>query len=431
MNMKKWTLTTKTNQIQTVFLTMACLLFLAVIAKDTFSLSSEDKHRESGINATIAEYEPAVALRASGCLTCHAEIASNYITDFGYGSSYFFAHPASENEVGIFNGHIYGDFIADPGKTGWLTATFEKEIIVPDAPVDFDLAKAGGDTLPDEPSYQEALKAGSLAEYLRALESKKDKPAPVIEKGKIFIGAPDTATLEARFGIQSDDHVDFQYIKNDPTSPEVKGIELSKDGKYYTNAGEIICDGDLFIHGILFLNKPTIMTKTGCRIYATGPVFLQKEITFKNSGNHDDKSNLQLVSTEAIFLGVGREKRDATPKTDPMALRLLKTPARPSIFTRTTYGHHITPQEFTQDLYDKAALVPLEDSSYHDDTIGFSRLLLNAPVINSRYKGKFKGLVIAEYALFWPGKTHFEFDPIFKEVPVLPLLKDSDYLRIE
>jgi hypothetical protein len=431
MTMKKRTLTAQTDQIQILFLTMACLLFLAIIAEDTFSLSSEDRETGPGFNATIAEYEPAVALRASGCLTCHAEITSNYITDFGYGSSYFFAHPGSKNEVGLFNGHIYGDFIAEPGKTSWLTAKFEKEIIVPDAPIDFDLAKAAGDTLPDQSSYQKALKAGSLAEYLRALESEKDKPAPVIEKAKIFIGAPDTATLEARFGIQSGDHVDFEYIKNDPTSPEVKGIELSKDGKTYTNAGEIICDGDLFIQGMLFLNKPMIMTKTGCRIYVTGPVFLQKEITFKNSDNHDDKSNLQLVSTEAIFLGVGREKRDTTPKTDPMALRLLKTPARPSIFTRTTCSHHITPQEFTQGLYDKTALVPLEDSSYHDDTIGFSRLLLNAPVINSRYKGEFRGLVIAEYALFWPGKTRFEFDPVFKEVPVLPLLKDSDYLRIE
>ncbi len=429
--MKKSTLTLKTNKIQTIFLTMACLLLLAIIVKDTFPPSSEDKQIKPGFNATIIEYEPAVALRASGCLTCHAEIASNYITDFGYGSPYFFAHPASENEVGIFNGHIYGDFIAEQEKSSWLTAEFKKKIIVPDAPVDFDLTKAAGDTLPDQSFYQEALKARSLAEYLRALETKKDKPAPVIERKSMFIGAPDTATLKARFNIKSSDGVDFKYIKNDPKSPEVKGIEWSKDGKYCTNAGEIICYGDLFIHGMLFLNKPIIMTNTGCRIYATGPVFLQREITFKNSANYDDKTNLQLVSTEAIFLGVGREKRDTTPKTDPMALRLLKTPARPSILTRATYSRNITPRDFTQDLYDRAATVPLEDSSYHDESISFSRLLLNAPVINSRYKGRFKGLVIAEYALFWPGQTHFEFDPIFKEVPVLPVLKDSDYLSIE
>jgi hypothetical protein len=428
MNMQsiKWT-----EKRQPIFLFIVCSLFLLILAKEASSLPSEDKHIQPCTNATITEYEPAVSLCASGCLTCHAEIASNYITDFGYGSSYFFANPTSKNEVGMFNGHIYGDFIAEHGKSSWLTAEFKKEIIVPDAPIDFDLAKAAGDTLTDKSFYQEALKADSLAEHLRALESKKDKPAPVIEKKKVFIGAPDTATLEARFSIKSDDHIDFKYIKNVPASPEVNGIELSKDGKYYTNAGEVICDGDLFIRGIMFLDKPIIITNTGCRIYATGPVFLQREITFKNHANNNDKSNLQLVSTEAIFLGVGREKRDTAEKTDPMALRLLKTPAHPSIFTRETYNNNITPQKFTQDLYDKTAFVPLEDSSYHDDTIGFSKLLLNAPVVNSRYKGRFKGLVIAEYALFWPGQTHFEFDPIFKEVPVLPLLKDSDYLRIE
>jgi hypothetical protein len=430
MNMQSIKWTEKTEKTQTILHVIVCLLFLAVVAKDTFSFSSEDKHIKPGINATVTEYEPAVALRASGCLTCHAKIASNYITDFGYGSSYFFANPASKNKVGIFNGHIYGDFVAEPGKSSWLTAEFRKRIIVPDAPVDFDLTKTAGNTLTDKSSYQEALKAGSVAEYLRALESKKDKPAPVIEK-KVFIGAPNTATIEARFSIKSGDHVDFKYIKNAPTSPEVKGIELSEDGKYYTNKGEIICDGDLFIRGMLLLNRPIVMTESGCRIYATESVFLQREITFKNSVNPDDRSNLQLVSAEAIFLGVGSGKRDTTEKTDPLALRLLRTPARPSIFTRTTYGNNISPEVFTQNLYDKTALVPLEDSSYHDDTIGFSRLLLNAPVINSRYKGRFVGFVIAEYALFWPGKTHFEFDPIFREVPVLPVLKDSDYLRIE
>ena len=106
----KWT-----EKTQTFLLFIVCLLFLVIITEETSSLSSEDKHIKPGINAAVVEYEPAVALRASGCLTCHAEIVSNYVTDFGYGSSYFFAHPASKNEVGMFNGHIYGDFIAEPG----------------------------------------------------------------------------------------------------------------------------------------------------------------------------------------------------------------------------------------------------------------------------------------------------------------------------
>jgi len=429
--MKKLSPTIKTIKFRTILLVSVCLMFLAILPECTLFLSSEDKQIKPDINAAIIEYEPAVAVRASGCLTCHAEISSNYITDFGYGSPYFFANPASKNKVGIFNGHIYGDFTAGPGKTGWLTANFQKEIIVPAAPINFNIEEAAGNTLSDKSSYKEALKADSLAKYLRALEIKKNKPAQVIEKKKVFIGAPDREILEARFKITPGDNAGFKYIINDPnTSPEIKGIGLSKNRKYYTNTGEIICNGDLYIDGILFLDRPEIVTETGCRIYATESVFLQGEVTYKSLDKKTDKSNLQIVSAEAIFLGIGREKCDTT-KADPLSLRLLKTPALPSIFTRTTFSNNITPQEFRQNLYDKTALVPLEDSSCHDETISFSRLLLNAPVINSRYSGKFKGIVIAEYALFWQGKTNFEFDPIFKEVAVLPVLKDSDYLRIE
>lgn len=421
---------TMKNITASIFI-FVCIVSMLSISENIYSLSSEAKLKRQGINAAVKEYEPAVAVRASGCLTCHAEISSNYITDFGYESSYFFADPKGKNMAGVFNGHIYGDFMGYPGKTGWLTANFKKNIIVPHAPVDFDLSKSADESLINESAYRDALKAGSLADYLRALEREKSNPAQVIEKNRVFIGAPDIKTIETAFGIRPDENIDIKYIVNEPSSPAFKGIESDASGRYYTNTGEIICDGDLFIRGTLFLNKPVINSKTGCRIYVTGPVFLQKTISFKNSGNNDDKSNLQLVSAEAIFLGVGRETKDAGEKTDPMALRLLKTPARPSIFTRSICNNGITPERFTQDLYDMTALIPLEDSSFHDDTIGFSRLLLNAPIINSRYKGNFKGLVIAEFALFWQGKTGFEFDPIFKKVPVLPMLKDSDYLVVD
>ncbi len=418
------------NCTKTILLSYVCLLFLAIYPGNIHA--RETIRKNISVNTTVRDYEPAVAVRASGCLTCHAEFSSNFITDFGYGSPWFFANPESKNKVGIFNGHIYGDFIAEPGKTGWLTAQFKRQVIIPKASVGFDIASVSGDTLPDESFYEEALKASSLGEYLRALERKKSGPARVIEKKKVFIGAPDAATLEARFDIKPGDEADFKYIKDDPeASPEVEGIESSVDGKYYTNIGEIVCDGDFLVRGTLLLNKPVIATGRGCRIYATGPVFLQGEISYRDQGTPDEEGNLQIVSTEAIFLGVGQRKCDTADEVDPMALRLLKTPARPSIITRAAHRQNIPPQVLTRDLYDKASSLPLEDSSCHDETIAFSRLLLNAPIINSRYSGKFKGLVIAEYALFWQGKTDFEFDPIFKTVPVLPVLRDSDYLEIE
>ncbi len=310
MSMRKSTSMIRKIKSRTILVYSACLLFLTILPERTLSLSSQDKQIKQGINTAIMKYEPAVAVRASGCLTCHAEISSNYITDFGHGSPYFFANPAGENKVGIFNGHIYGDFIAYPGKTGWLTAKFQKEIIIPEAPINFNLQEAAGNALSDKSSYREALKASSLGEYLRELEKNKIKSAPVIEKKNVYIGAPDTVTLETSFNIKPGNKIDFKYIKNDPDkSPDIKGIELSKDGKYYANTGEIKCDGDLLIRKIVLLDKPVISTKTGCRIYATEPVFLQGGISFKKSGDNIDKSNLQIASSEAIFLGVGREKQ--------------------------------------------------------------------------------------------------------------------------
>jgi hypothetical protein len=38
--------------------------------------------------------------------------------------------------------------------------------------------------------------------------------------------------------------------------------------------------------------------------------------------------------------------------------------------------------------------------------------------------------VIAEVALFRLSKSSFEFDPVFKAVPTLPVLNDSDYLQV-
>jgi hypothetical protein len=130
-------------------------------------------------------------------------------------------------------------------------------------------------------------------------------------------------------------------------------------------------------------------------------------------------------------MGVGREKCDPKVESDPLSSRLLLTPALTSIITRSADRDSIQPEAFAQNLYDKATLIPLEDSSCHDESISFSRILINAPIVHSRYNGGFRGLVIAEFALFWQGKSSYEFDPVFKEVPVLPLLKNEDYLLVE
>ena len=407
----------------------ATTLFL-ILLNGFIAETGPAKEGPSSNNAVITEYGPALAIRGAGCITCHAEVYSPFITDFGFGDVYFFGNPKSGSKVGPFNGNIYGDFIAEQNQTGWSTARFHKDIIVPAASIDFDLKDTATGGLKDQPSYQDAFRASSLAGYLQELENSKANPSQVIEKKKVYIGAPDTVTLEMRFGMEPGDSTDFKYVQNDGNvSRQMKGIELSESGKYYTNTSDIICDGDLFIRGILFLNKPSIRTGTGCRMYATDPVFLQGSVSFESAVEGVDHTNLQLVSSQAIFLGTGQKKCGA--EGDPLSSRLLQTPALTSLFTRYADRRNIKPAAFMQDLYDEASMIPLEDSSCHDDTLSFSRMLLNAPVIHSRYSGRFRGVVIAEFALFWQGKSSYEFDPIFKEIPVLPILKESDYLLVE
>jgi hypothetical protein len=38
----------------------------------------------------IQSLKPALAIRGMGCIQCHAKVDSNIITDFGYGSAYYF-----------------------------------------------------------------------------------------------------------------------------------------------------------------------------------------------------------------------------------------------------------------------------------------------------------------------------------------------------
>jgi hypothetical protein len=56
--------------------------------------------------------------------------------------------------------------------------------------------------------------------------------------------------------------------------------------------------------------------------------------------------------------------------------------------------------------------------------INFEHLLLNAPVIHSRYLGAFQGVIVAEVAIFSLGEFVFNYDDVFADpsVPILPSL---------
>jgi hypothetical protein len=418
-------------------LAAACLL---IFSKPPFA---QETAEHNGLNPAIAEYEPALAVRTPTCIACHAKIQSSLIADFGYGERYFFGNRAGGGKFGTFDGHIYGDFFGgEPNQTGWATAEIGKNVIVPQAEFDFDLA-ATGSKLPRE--YKPALQAKSLAQYLRELERLKPAPAAIIERKSVFIGAPDAATLEARFGIapppqraesgragDPGSDAKTKYFKTGSSSPPLGGIGPSPSSNYFTNTGEVVCDGDLLVRGTLFLKQPVITTNTGCRIYATGPVFLQGAVTYKSRNGSADQANLQLVSAKAILLGLGDKSCDAAFKDSPLSRRLVSGLAVSTYMTRDAAKLSLTPSQWGEAIYAEGKKIPeLEDAGCREDNVDFSRLLLNAPQVHSRYKGNFKGLIIAEVVLFRLGKSNFAFDPVFKSVPVLPILKDSDYLAVK
>jgi hypothetical protein len=420
------------SNIGTKFMRMP-KLFKLLLPLSLFALitSGFSERIQSVSNNCISEYAPALAVRAAACITCHAKISPSVITDFGYGDRYFFGKRVDGSTLGSFDGGIYGDFYGgEPNKTGWLTAEIAESIVVPQASFDFDLTAAGAKLA--KANYQQPLQATSLAKYLQSLEARKAKPATVIEKKTVFIGAPSANTLEARFQIEQASGSKFKYVKNENSSPHIEGIELNSGKEYYTNTREVVCDGDLFIRGTLFLNHVTIATKSGCRIYVTGPIYLQNAVTYKKLGGSEDNTNLQLVSAEAILLGVGDKSCEANSKESSLSRRLVSGYAISTFHTRDASSKSIAPKTFGQSIYDQGKkIASLEDASCGDDKVGFSRLLLDAPQVHSRYKGKFTGVVIAEVALFRLGNGNFEFDPVFKRVPVLPRLRDSDYLQVK
>jgi hypothetical protein len=428
MNQRSLSEAARRTAILPLFPAALLLLCFAVYGGDPLPLKTDEG--PGSPNPVIAEFEPALAVRAPACITCHAKIRPSIITDFGYGDRYFFGNRAGGGKFGTFDGHVYGDFYgSEPDKTGWLTAEIGSKIIVPEAGFDFDLASAGAKL---SNLYKIPLQAKTLAQYLKDLEKQKKAPATVIEKKAVFIGAPAAATLDARFNIAPGSDAKTKYLKGDNSTPEIQGIGLSADNVFYTNTGEVVCDGDLLIRGTLFLNNATISTKTGCRIYSTGAVFVQGGITYRNRGKSTDETNLQLVSSQAILLGVGDKSCDPTYKDSPLSRRLVSGYAVSTFMTRDATGKAVTPQTWGQSIYAQGkSITALEDAGCRDDKIGFSRLLLNAPHVHCRFKGNFSGIVIAEFALFRLGKSNFEFDPVFKRVPVLPRLKDSDYLAVQ
>lgn len=363
-----------------------------------------------GDGGTIAHFKPALVIRATGCIMCHGRVESTIITDFGHGDPYFFG-AGTPGGFSPFSGSIFGDHAEN-----WRTARVWGQVITPRANVSY------------------AGVTESLAQYLRNRLLSPDggvTAAPaVVEKDVVYIGAPTRARLLQVAGDFSPNHPEWKFVSI-PTAPPFSGIETAPGGHFVRNTPgqELVCHGDLFVNSVLFLNQLRLRTDNGgCRIYTTNSVFIQGPIVYLGTA---EKRNLQITSSRAVVLGMGPGALDGGPN-NTLRNRLQDFWTRFTYFTRDS---SLTMQQKLDEIVNDSLWIPeLRDASAqapHYRSLGFERLLLNAPNYQSRYQGQFKGVIIAEMAIGSLGNFSFLFDNVFETVPILPRINEAEMIRVE
>lgn len=361
------------------------------------------------VGSSIHTLKPALAVRATGCLMCHANVESNVITDFGWGgdgkgNDYFFGRGFSSP----FAGSIYGNHGA--GGENWLTASVTGEVIVPQV---------------DLPNWTGL--GGTLAQYLASMQANRPK-TQIREVNQVRIGAPTADEFLEAAGDMPADHPSWKYIPDSTRSAPIGTV--TDRGAYLEIVGgaPFACAGDLVVKKPLVIrNGFRLQTDdSGCRIYAAATIFLQGNVTYL--GNAPNR-NLQLLSSRAILVGLGKSTVGPIQNgiSDSIQLRFTYWTS-PGYFKRGG-----TPSEQNQAILRDAQVVDglLDAASLPEGrAVGLERILMVAPQVDSRFQGNVQGTVIAEVALFSLNSFRFTYDEVFTRANILPLVKAENYLSV-
>lgn len=372
------------------------------------------------VDNPLAHLQPALAVRGSTCIMCHASISSNIITDFGYGDPYFFGGPTLQP---VDDTSIYADDSTDPSWK-YLTA-LGPQVIVPKAPTT-GLTKVG---------------AASLAAYLEGVISNspnaKVRSAAVNEVQSVYIGAPTADRIRTVGGLTSGvQKVSYAADPGQSTLMPIVNYVTTNGMNTYVIDGTVplVCSGDLVIDGVLFLNKPVIQTQTGCRIYVTQSVFVLGPIQYL--GGNASTQNLQIVSGRSINMGLGRNTCGAAEVgANSLLYRLQIEPRRQ--FYNTRGEPTLTTQQKLDEIVADANQVGMNNlldaacEPINGRAVSFQHIILNAPIVFSRYQGNVIGSIVAEVALMSLNTFVFQFDPVFSSNAVLPLLNSQEYLDVQ
>lgn len=420
------------------------------------------------VDNPVLDFKPALAVRAVECLSCHARIEGDLITDLGYksakdvGPDYFMgANPAGTAWISAYGA-------AHTGSPGLETATIVGRLAVPR--VNLEKLDTGTVRAAFPTSLSDSIAAGftTLAQYLGqyALPKNADFDG-LVEKEEIYIGAATANEIRIAGGLSA--QLTQHFYKNNAVDGDVTSLVHVKTGHfdYYTNSTSdpLTCEGDLFVDGTVLLDHLRLETTSGCRIYSTHSVFINGPVSYVNELA---LSNLEVASAVGIYMGfgycvdcadsgapfhyenqnslkarwdnirgdfaipgyrsLGFEEAITAAQLDFAAISDLPAQPFPAVPDGEDAANFLYQYAQTQT---NVLLWDASNSFVGESGTTYKHLLLNAPVVMSRYSGNFQGTVIAEFAMWRLSQFTFSFDPVFTGVALFPFLDYSKILSIK
>jgi hypothetical protein len=344
----------------------------------------------------IQKNSAVLAVRDMSCAFCHAQIASNVISDFSISSDETGAEQTFRKIMYQVNHEM--------GAKG--QPTIVGEFIVPK--VEFPMIDRTSECVfSSEASAQASPKQKrSLIDYLVKCVQ------PVFAWGaesQKFI-AKDTVTInpvssaQDIIGIVGSSKLSGSGMALVGES-RLSGISGSRQTGF-TAAASITCDGAAVFDGPLVLKDTTISTEKGCRIYSTASIFVFGSTMVTTTS---DKANLQLMSPLFVGFDISAGNAEGRLKHENNAKLKLSRGSTAEVASMIV-----------------ADATKLGITSYGGNSnFGYSRVVAAAPVIYSRHNGPFSGAIIAEHFIGKIGALSFTFDPVFNagKTNVFPEIK--------
>jgi hypothetical protein len=191
--------------------------------------------------------------------------------------------------------------------------------------------------------------------------------------------------------------------------------------------------GDIIVQAPLLLVDTEILTTSkGCRIYATGTVFIQGSLSVIPTDS-STYGVIQISSASGIVFGYSMQSLGTTTKgtRSTTGIGLLDqskaTSANNPYLTALNDAAPSASAALNSIAYDAAIVgLHLTDASnaYATGTYSYAHIALNAPYVFSNYAGMVTGAMIAEIALFT--QLSFTADPALVNVPFFPMYTGSD-----